>query len=249
MKVRSYIALGICSFLVFVVALFPANLVWLAAESSVGSAVPGKVQSVGGTLWNGFVVADLRAGPVNGPHMIQWELHPLNFLLGEISLDLLAEGIDFTVEGGAYFGLMGKGVQGLSGNVKASMAESLLKDLGASAEGDLTLNNVTVEMSGDLIDEASGDIRWGGGKVKYRAGRSTQSISFPGVLGTLSQQEGVLTLALIETKGQKPLGEAMLRSDGIGGVKVLQRVMTLAGMSSSPGDDDKILMNIQRPLF
>jgi hypothetical protein len=50
-------------------------------------------------------------------------------------------------------------------------------------------------------------------------------------------------------KGKKALGEAMLRPDGIGGVKVLQRVMTLAGFSSSPGDDDKVLLNIQRPLF
>lgn len=249
MKVRNYVALGICSFLIFVVALFPANLVWKAVASSVGGAVPGKVQSVGGTVWKGFAVADLRMGPVKGLHLVQWNLHPLNLLLAELSLDLEVESENFVVAGGAYLGLLGKGVDGISGNVSASMVEPLLREFGASAEGALQLNNLTVAMSGDAIAEASGDIRWEGGNVKYRSGRSSQSVSFPGVVGTLSQIEGALTLSLIETKGNKALGEAMLRPDGIGGVKVLQRVMTLAGLSSSPGDDDKVLVNIQRPLF
>ena len=249
MKVRNYVALGICSFLVFLIALFPANIVWKAVDSSVGSAVPGKVQSVGGTLWKGFAVADLRAGPVNGVHVVQWDMNLLNLLMGELSLDLAVESKDFVIDGGAYIGVLGKGVDGISGNVSASLAESLLKEFGASAEGALQLNELTIAMSGDTIEDASGDIRWDGGNVKYRSGRSSQSINFPGVVGTLSQIEGALTLSLIETKGNKALGEAMLRPDGIGGIKVLQRVMTLAGLSSSPGDDDKVLVNIQRPLF
>ncbi len=249
MKVRSYIALGIISFVVFVVALFPANIVWKSIESSVSAAIPGKVQVVGGTLWNGFVVLDLRAGPVTGLHVAQWDLHPLNFLLGEVAVDLMAESESLIVSGGAYIGLFGKGVDDLNGNVSATMIEPLLKEFGASAEGALHVENLSVKVSGDSVSDASGVIRWDGGKVQYRSGRSSQSIDFPGVQGTLTENEGALTLAVIETKGNQSLGEAMLRADGIGGVKVLQRVMSLAGLSSAPGDDDKVLVNLQRPLF
>lgn len=249
MKVRSYIALGILSFLVFIVALFPANIVWKSAEPAISEAIPGKVQTVGGTIWDGFMVLDLRAGPLKGLHVVQWDLHPLNFLLGEVSLDLAAESESFTVSGGGYIGLFGKGIDNVNGDVSARLAESLLKEFGASAEGALHVNDLTVSMSGDAISDASGTIVWDGGMVSYRSGRNSQRIDFPGIKGTLTENEGALTLAVIETKGSQPLGEAMLRADGIGGVKVLQRVMSLAGISSSPGDDDKVLVNLQRPLF
>ena len=249
MKVRSYIAIGVSSFLMFVVALFPANLVWSTVASSVASAVPGKVQTVGGTIWDGFVVADLRIGDIKGLYLAKWQVHPLNLLLGEVSLDLRVESEGVIASGSAYIGLLGKGVQDLTGQVSASMAEPILKQFDASAEGGLHFDGLTVAMSGDKISDASGEIRWDGGKVSYRSGRSTQTVDFPAVVGTLTENEGSLTLTLIEMKGKKALGEAMLRPDGIGGVKVLQRVMTLAGFSSSPGDDDKVLLNIQRPLF
>lgn len=249
MKVRSYIAIGVVSFLMFVVALFPANLVWSSVASSVASAVPGKVQTVGGTIWDGFVVADLRMGDLKGPHLAKWQVHSLNLLLGEVSIDLAVESEGLIASGGAYIGLLGKGIQNLTGQVSASMAEPILKQFDASAEGGLNFDGLTVAMSGDKISDASGMIRWDGGKVSYRSGRSTQTVDFPAVVGTLTENDGSLTLALIEMKGKKALGEAMLRPDGIGGVKVLQRAATLAGFSSSPGDDDKVLLNIQRPLF
>ncbi len=249
MKVRSYIAIGVVSFLMFVVALFPANLVWSTIASSVAGAVPGKVQVVGGTVWNGFVVADLRMGDVKGLHLVKWQAHPLSLLLGEVSLDLKIESEGLIASGGAYIGLLGKGIENLTGKVSASMAEPILKQFDASAEGGLNFDGLTVAMSGDEISDASGEIRWDGGKVSYRSGRSTQTVDFPAVVGVLTENEGSLNLALVEMKGKKALGEAMLRPDGIGGVKVLQRAMTLAGFSSSPGDDDKVLLNIQRPLF
>jgi len=233
----------------FVVALFPANLVWSTVASSVASAVPGKVQTVGGTVWNGFIVADLRMGDIKGLHLAKWQMHPLNLLLGEVSLDLALESEGMIASGSGYIGLLGKGVQNLTGKISASVAEPILKQFDASAEGGLRFEGLTVEMSGDEISDASGEVRWDGGKVSYRSGRSTQTVDFPAVVGILTENEDSLNLALIEMKGKKALGEAMLRPDGIGGVKVLQRVMTLAGFSSSPGDDDKVLLNIQRPLF
>ncbi|MBV1920280.1 MAG: type II secretion system protein N [Pseudomonadales bacterium] len=249
MKVRSYIAIGVISFLIFAVALFPANLVWSSVASSVASAVPGKVQTVGGTIWDGFVVVDLRIGSVKGLHLAKWQVHPLNLLLGEVSLDLMVESEGLRASGDAYIGLLGKGIQDLTGQISASVAKPILKQFDASAEGGLNFKGLTVAMSGDEIADASGVIRWDGGKVSYRSGRSTQTVDFPAVVGTLTESEGSLNLSLIEMKGKKALGEAMLRPDGIGGVKVLQRAMTLAGFSSSPGDDDKVLLNIQRPLF
>jgi len=248
MKIKHYILLGVVSFFVFVIVMFPANLLWRGASSSFEDKVPGKIESVSGTVWDGFFVLNVTNKAFRDRYLVQWELHPWSLLMAKISLSLHVESSRGVLAGRGHIGLLSSGVDGLNGNVDANVVDHWLSQAKASVGGLLTLKNITIVIASKQIDAASGHLNWSGGDVSYRDGGTKKTVIFPRVDGTLSEVEQGLLLAVVESKHHKSLGEAMMRVDGIGGVKVLQRVMSLAGMSSV-GSDDDILFNIQKPLF
>jgi len=250
MKIKHYILLGVVSFFLFLIAMLPANLLWRGASSAFEDKVPGKIESVNGTIWDGFFVLNVTNKALRDRYLVQWELHPLALLMAKVSLSLHVESSKGVLNGDGYLGLLSSGVSGLSGNVDANIADHLLSQAGASVGGLLTLKDITIVIADKQIDSASGHLIWSGGEVSYRDGSARKTVDFPRVEGVLSEREQGLLLAVMESKHQKSLGEAMMRVDGIGGVKVLQRVMSLAGISStSTGRDDDILFNIQKPIF
>ena len=80
-------------------------------------------------------------------------------------------------------------------------------------------------------------------------GRSVNDpIDFPAVDGVVREEDGNLYLTVTERQGNQFLAEAgLLPEQGLWSVKAVQRVLKLAGMSNN-GDDDRILVNMQRPL-
>lgn len=248
MKLRYYILLGVFSLLFFLIALFPADLAWKMVPKSVTASLPLRVEQVGGTLWDGYAVAKSFSGPVKGQHVFAWNLNPLWLFLADLNAGLRVEGSDYKASGTAHFGLTGKGVSGLNGQVRADLVNALLNQFGAQASGELLLKDVTLEFgSGTDVSQATGLISWGGGPVSYRDGRRTQNIDVPGIKGTLTQQDGGLLLSVVESTSNAALGELTLKGP-IGGVVVYKRVMRVAGLSN-PADEDAVLVQLQRPIM
>ncbi len=248
MKLRYYILLGVFSFLFFLIALFPADLAWKMVPKSLTQNLPVRVEQVGGTLWDGFMVGKTFSGPVKGQHVFAWDLNPLWLLMADLSAGLHAEGDDYKVSGTAHIGLLGKGFSDLNGRVQADLVNDMLKQLGAQASGELMLKDVTLEFgSGTEVDAATGLISWGGGPVSYRQGRRSQNIDVPPIKGTLSQKEGGLLLSVVEANSNAALGELTLKGP-IGGVVVYKRVMKIAGMGN-PEDEDAVLVQLQQPIL
>ena len=151
MKLRYYILLAVCSCFFFVVALFPAALAWKLLPTSLTQGLPIKVEQVGGTVWDGFVVGSLNTGPVRGSNVFSWDLNPLWLLLADVSSGLHAEGENFKLTGTAHVGLLGKGFSDLNGKVDTQLVNDLLKQMGAKAEGELVVSNVTLDFGLSLI--------------------------------------------------------------------------------------------------
>ncbi|NPU91867.1 MAG: type II secretion system protein GspN [Gammaproteobacteria bacterium] len=246
MKTRSLILVGLLSFAFFVVALFPASLVWRLAGGAL-SGLPVTVEQVGGTVWSGFLQTRVQA-PVPGPLLIHWDLKGLRLLMGELALNLRLEGAQYRLEGNGFWGLWGKGVADVNGDVQAALLEQVLNQYDISAQGAIKVNEISAKLSGQRVVSAGGDISWSGGQVAVRSGSSPQNIDFPGVKGELAAVEGNLILAVTETRTNKPLGElSLLPEQGLAGVKVLKRVLSLAGFGGE-GDEDKTLLSLQQPL-
>lgn len=247
MKTRSLILIGLLSCLFFVVALLPASLVWRFVGNSF-SGLPLTVETVGGTVWNGFLQTRVQGAIAPGPLLVQWNLKALRLLMGEVALDLKFEGGQYRLQGGGYWGLWGKGIADLNGDVQAALLEQALGDMGVSAGGAVKVVNVNARLSGSRITSAGGNIGWSGGQVAVRSGGTPQTIDFPGIKGELAAVDGNLIVAVTETRGNQPLGElSLLPEQGLAGVKVLKRVLSLAGFGDQ-GDEDKTLLNLQQPL-
>lgn len=215
---------------------------------SLTQGLPIKVEQVGGTLWDGFIVGKTFRGPVKGQHVFSWDLNPLWLLTADVSADLRAEGDDYKVSGTAHIGLFGKGFSGLNGQIDVGLVNDMLKELGATATGELKIQDVTLEFGrGTDIDAAEGMLSWGGGPVSYRQGRNSQNLDFPAIKGTLTQQEGGVLLSVVDSKSNNRLAELTLKGP-IGGVTVYKRVMKLAGMGNPP-DEDEVLVQLQQPIL
>lgn len=246
MKIRSLILIGLVAGLFFAVALLPASLVWRVAGA--GLPLPIMVERVGGTLWQGFVAGRLNNPLAPGPIVIRWNLKAMRILLGEAALELGLEGSQYRLQGSGYWGLWGKGIQDFNGEMKAAMLEQALAEFGISAQGSLKVEGVSVKLSGNRVSRAEGLIGWSGGQVAVRNGPEPQNLDFPGIKGLLEETEGNLIIKVTETRGNQPLGElSLLPEQGLAGVKVLKRVMALAGFGDG-GDEDKVLVNLQQPL-
>ena len=247
MKIRNLILVGVLSCIVFAVALFPASILWNMVSGSA-SGLPVQVERVGGTIWNGYAVGRLRTQFVRGPLVLDWNLKGLHLLMGEVSIGLRAEGNEFRVNGSGHWGLWGTGVSHLNGDVQADLLNQSLRQFGLSASGVINVDDISVNLSGNTITTAEGWIRWSGGQVKAPATGSRTPLDIPPVNGQVREEEGNLYLTVTEAKSNLLLGEAgMLPEKGLGSLKVLQRVLSLAGMESG-GEDDKVLVNMQQPL-
>lgn len=207
-----------------------------------------KVERVGGTIWNGYALANVRHPIVRGPVVVDWDLKALRMLLGEVALGLRVEGAAFRVDGTGHWGIWGKGLKHLNGDVQATMLDQALREFSVTAEGVLKVQDVSVNLSGDHITLAQGLISWSGGQVTAPGRGSRNPIDFPAVNGLVTESEGNLLLTVTETKNNQMLGElGLMPAKGLGSVKVLQRVLTLAGINSG-GNDNKMLVNMQQPL-
>ena len=66
MKIRNLILLGVVAAAVFAIALLPASLVWRSMSGAL-AGMPWQVERVGGSIWNGYALAQLRSPVLQGP--------------------------------------------------------------------------------------------------------------------------------------------------------------------------------------
>lgn len=247
MKIRNLLLIGLLSLLVFSVLLFPASLAWKFASGAV-AGLPIKVDRVGGTIWDGFLIGKINNPVLRGPVVVEWDFKGYRLLLGEAALGLNLEGQAYRLKGSGHWGLWGKGISGLNGDVQAHLLNQSLRQFSVSAEGVLKMEDVSVNLSGKKITVATGQISWSGGKVVPTGRGAVDPIMYPAVKAVFSETDGDLLLSVTETKSKAPLGElGLMPEKNLGSVKVLQRVLTLAGLNDG-GDDSKVLINMQQPL-
>jgi len=249
MNVKLLIVVGVVSLLFFVVALFPANLAWEMSSSTVSEKLPGKVEAVGGTIWDGFLRVHVDKGPVAGQHVIVWKISPLSLFLAKLSLALDVQGVGYELEGTGYIGLGGSGVEDLSGKLGEHVVNGALSAYRVKVEKGIRVDAVSVGFGDNTVTEAGGQIKWPGGPITFQVSGSAQSVDYPPVKGVVAVKSGEAVLTLSDAKTKGVIVELGIKADGMAKVKVLQRALSLTGIDDGKGDDDKVLMDRQQPVF
>lgn len=247
MKIKTYVLVGMVSTGLFALNQLPASFVWGVVGPQLAPMIPFAVEGVGGSVWDGFVVGRPQ-GPFNERVVAQWNLQPGALLLGRFAVALGLESSAFKLSGTAYSGVSGKGAYDVTAVADASMLNPFIQSMGVTAGGELSVNELAVSVDGDMqVTEAAGTLNWKGGMVSASLSGSPEQYSVPPVVGVVSQRMNGAFVDLTQLEGGKPLGEVGITGDGILSVTVLQRVMALAGMAA--GDEDKVLIKTQQPLF
>lgn len=266
LNAKRLIFTGILAFVLFLFAEFPAALVWSITERFTGNALPVRISNVGGSVWSGHL--NLMANNqdyLSGNYQLTWALKPWYLLLGKVHTDINVKGQFLSVEGGFGAGLTLSSFQldQLHGKVDAALVNKILEGFGVSVEGSLHIQDLTLELATKQAQSSSGAsytafdfkqaggfLGWDGGKVFIVQPGLNQTTQMPAIKAALSQKDDKIAIKLTQQPSGAELAEAILKSDGIGGVSVKKRLMLLARIPSiTPGDEDKVIFNIQQPLF
>lgn len=251
MRKRSLILIGLVAVVVLAIAFLPARLVIQPLLNNLAQSEPEvkiKVEQVGGTIWDGFALIKMPAELNFLPVSLTWNVKGWRLLTGQLALALGLDSRDFRVSGAGFWGLSGKGVSDLNGDLNAAMLDRLFGPQGVRARGTLTADNIYVGFADSRVKGAGGQLVWSGGQVRLPPDAGSQEVELPGIKAVLSEVSGDLLVPFTESASGQELGEfALLMEQGLYSITVLQRVMTLAGLESD-GNDNKILMKQQQPL-
>ena len=153
-----YIGLGVCAYLVFVVALLPVERVYAWLKPSLGGTV---LYDVKGSFWNGKAAA----ARVNGKlyRAVNWTMLPWSVVFGRLDAKVRFDNGDNWAKG--QVGLtLGKKLR--FADVTASMPAAevramfpkILFDMGGTLA--LTLTKAEYDPQSRQLDDVNGELRW-----------------------------------------------------------------------------------------
>ena len=131
MRARSFAALGIAAYGVFLAATIPASVVASRAMAASGGSL--QVVSPAGTLWRGEAGASLIApGGALAVDRLQWRFAPSALASGHLAFDVTASGHGFDAAGRVGRGLSGWLVADAGAHMDAGLVASFAPLLAAA---------------------------------------------------------------------------------------------------------------------
>lgn len=135
-KTLGYVALGVCAYIVFLVALFPADRAYAFARSALGETA---LYDVKGTVWHGRAAAVQVGGQTL--RAVRWSLAPWTVFLGRVDVNLAFDSGETWGNGVVGLGInKALHVRALELQLPAAALRSLLPRVAVPLAGAFTLN-------------------------------------------------------------------------------------------------------------
>lgn len=223
---RTIIFFSILAYFVFLLAMFPLNVLYKLAEPK---GLPVQVVAVSGTIWQGEVIVKHS---LTGQIKANWGLSVWSLLTGTLASHVQVQNNQINSELDLSLNLITQNIsiQSMNGFVQAELINALLKRNKVVINGDLEISDVMIDYSlaNKYAESASGRAVWMGGLVNYPKGRKQGSATLPMLIAQLSHHNGELNVDL-HTQENLSVANAKLKTDGWGSVAVLKRLIDLVG--------------------
>lgn len=237
------VAAGLALFIVFAVIFAPASLLrtLLPAEAGID------LLSTRGTLWNGSGALYLAGQPAG---TVRWHALPVTILTGSLSYDVAVAGPEHDLSGRVAAG-WSAGTLELNGRAAAAFVNRWLAPYDIAMTGDLTFEDVTVQLPYDAAalaaGSAAGQVTWAGGPVRYRLAGRNYAGELPPLVAYLGDG---LEAEVYPKDGQTPLLRADIRPNGFIRIAVTQLLTRLVG-NPWPGShaDHEVVLEVEEQLF
>ena len=221
--------LGLCAFLLFLVATAPLHLVWPYVKPQLGR-LPVEVNSVSGTIWQARVQV---TSPQAGTFSLDWQLQPLSLLAARPAARIHLQGEPLNANLLLQVGTTGT-VQVSEGElfVDSALLAPALRKSRIEVSGSLEANQLNLQIQQFkplVIEAASGRLVYSGGKASFPVERKTVQAEVPMLVAEMALDEkGNLQLPVTNTD-REAVSQLFLKTDGWGGVKVYKRLLDLTG--------------------
>jgi general secretion pathway protein N len=243
---KTYAAVGIVTFLIFVVLFAPAKVIWRIFEDDVSSPL-FTLSGLEGTVWRGS--ASLM-GKFLPPGEIAWRINPLGLITGQLSTQLDLHGSFHELTASVALESNYVQVSELSGFIQGDAVNPLIDSYGLQVSGNLDLRDLGLHLIDNWIGEISGNLLWSGGTVKYTTYRSAQLYELPPLTGDLALDTGNVILVIEDKIQELPVLAVQLDRNGWGKVALKGRLFDLAGQPLPiSGEPDDVVLEVEEKMW
>ena len=207
---RPYLLVGLAAYVIFMLALTPANLVYtLSKEKLDALSPPIKIYGLEGSVWSGRMQRlEYNQQSFN---QLQWDLHPSGLLLGGVEASLAFNKGSMEFQGDvrrSFWGTMT--ISDVQGMIRASDLMAMVGMSAIKLEGDFALNLDQLTLKDKIPVSAQGTLTWNraASRFPFNLDLGELMIEFEdvseGVSAKLSDKGGPLEVA----------GDLLLKQDG-----------------------------------
>ena len=234
---KSALALiAIVAFLVFMVAMTPAALVYNTLRDNTLSTAPDiAISNVEGSIWKGRTDVQFKHFPIITG---SWQLSPLHLLAATArsSMTFNAQGLT----GNAVIALNSQGgtVHQLSAIVQDTYLNPITVPYGLDLSGEVQLTDVNFGFDQHWLTAAEGKLNWNGGIVHIQTPEKIHTVNLPALEGLLSQENQTVKLDIYESGN--PLMQIEIEPDGWARVAINYALVDLANLPLPVGNGARI---------
>jgi len=188
MKSRTkLILLGISVFVISLIMLMPASF----ALQMAGTGNSGvRLINASGTIWNGK--ADSVVAMQQEFNKIEWQIHPLSLLVGNLNVDIRSLDDDYPLQGNISVDLDGNvEAEDINGILPASIIRQFKGAALVGLEGKMSIKLKNIAIDNQIISSVNGEIFLSQGQLVSPVNATLGDIKF-----VLSDQKGNVHIAI-----------------------------------------------------
>jgi hypothetical protein len=247
-KTLFYFVVFLMSLVFFLVALFPANILWQQFLSSkMNLAASGvTVAQVEGTVWEGQALIHYRelAG------IVSWRARPQGLLGLSLPIDLQIVSTAGKLTSMIDVGADTLGLRVSNAEIQLAALNPVVRQQRVTLDGMLLIKDLDVALQNMRPVRASGMASWSGGDIAYPAGREIHQRNLPVFRADLSTRDEMIRLVVRDAQATFDVVSASLDANGEGLMSVTRRLLDLSREPWSQNSREQdVVFKVKKQLF
>jgi len=247
-KVVLYFVVFVISLMVFLVVLFPANILWQRVlEPQMNLAPMGvRVEKIRGTIWQGEALINYRSII----SILSWETQGAGLIGLQLPIELKVVSQAGALKSTLAIRPAGMGVLIREAEIQLAALNPVLKQNKLSLDGVLLVKDLELQLENLRPVKADGMASWSGGDIAYPAGREVHQRNLPVFRASIDTQDGVIRLAIRDAQASFDVISASLDEQGVGMMSITRRLLDLSREPWSQNSREQdVVFKVKKELF
>ncbi len=247
-KITLYVFVFLLSLLLFLVAFFPANVLWeKLVQPQVNLEQLGlRVDKIQGTVWQGQALIHYRSIA----SIVDWDVDLSGLLALRVPAIVKVNSQVGSLNAKLRLGTSQSVLLIDQAEVKLAGLNALLRQQRVTLDGLLFIKNLQVELREWRPVSAFGMASWSGGNIAYPAGREVHERNLPMFKADLDTQDGAIRLAIRDANASFDVISATLDANGQGMMSITRRLLDLSNEPWSLNSREQdVVFKVKKDLF